>query len=63
VGAVIVEHRAHPIIQHRKERTQGSESGEVHDVLQFGGKRQASVHQTVRLEEWLQDGSGVSLGL
>ena len=39
--AVVGQHIAHTLVQHGEERVEGTETGEVHDVLQLLAKLQA----------------------
>ena len=51
---VIVEQDvANHLVEHREEGAQGSEPGEVHDVLLGGSVLEAFGNQVVRGKEWL----------
>ena len=51
---VIVEQDvANHLVEHREERAQGSEPGEVHDVLLGGSVLEAFGNQVVWGKEWL----------
>ena len=47
---VVGEHVAHALVDHGEEGAEGSQAGEVHDVLQLLPELQAADHQPVRRE-------------
>ena len=63
VSVVVLQNVANSLIEHGKERAQGSESGEVHDVLLGEGVLQGTDDQGIRGEVWGEDVSTVRLDL
>ena len=50
---VVEQDIANHLVEHREEGAQGSEPGEVHDVLLGGSVLEAFGNQVVRGKEWL----------
>lgn len=63
VVVVVLGHVTAGLVQHREQRAQAAQPGEVHDVLHLGGVLQGLNHQAGGGEVRLQDRGSVPLDL